>query len=413
MDHGIESTMEAPGEPSLPAAGHIRNPLRVLELRSAGEVASHVGLWRRLIDDGSHVEFFQTYEWIGTWLDVFWRGKPLAFSFLLDGNRPVCLLPLLADRDGVLGCANTLELPVNPHAERSGPLWSGDLSPVLSALASNAVQHRAHPIKLTHLDASSPIVECCERLGAADGCSIRMTREPGSPYIRVDGTWPEYLDSLSKHVKKELGRKLRKAQHEHRMEVRIVQSPQECERELPAILEIERKSWKQGNGSSFSAQPDIARFYVQLARLCSARGWFRSYLLYLGGLPAAHIFGVEYGNGYYALKTSYDEDLAAASPGVVLFAAAIEDAFSRRLKFFDLLGLQARWKLELANARREHVNVCLFAPTNLHCQSCRLLETHVKPFVRKQLSAAMLARCKAVADSSGMTRWIRQAPGGS
>ena len=95
----------------------------------------------------------------------------------------------------------------------------------------------------------------------------------------------------------------------------------------------------------------------------------------------AHILGAVYRGTYYALKTSYDEAYRAWSPGIVLFRHAIRKAFEDGLATFDFLGADSRWKSELANDARLHVDACAFAGSAWRCRWDRVRVGRVKPFL--------------------------------
>ena len=43
---------------------------------------------------------FDSYEWVTTWLESFWKDRPIAFLFVRDGRSLAGVLPLLSDSDG-------------------------------------------------------------------------------------------------------------------------------------------------------------------------------------------------------------------------------------------------------------------------------------------------------------------------
>jgi CelD/BcsL family acetyltransferase involved in cellulose biosynthesis len=148
------------------------------------------------------------------------------------------------------------------------------------------------------------------------------------------------------------------------------------------VLEIERNSWKQDQGSSFTADGSVARFYANLARACAGRGWLRLHLLYLDGQPVAHVFGVRHGKSFLALKTSYDRRFRSASPGVGLMLEAVERAFGEGAAMVEFLGDEARWKAEFATEYRLSTNLFVFSGGIPDWRMGAFWEGHLKPFVR-------------------------------
>ena len=144
-------------------------------------------------------------------------------------------------------------------------------------------------------------------------------------------------------------------------------------RGMADVLEIERSSWKQGTSTSLPTEPGVEGFYSRLAEVSARRGWLRLSLLYLdrtaGGLRLRRAV---FRNELLALKTSFDGRLADLSPGQGLLLQVIEDAFRDGLVAVDLLGYPARWKLEMANDERPHVDLCVFSRRILRCAACLL-----------------------------------------
>ena len=133
------------------------------------------------------------------------------------------------------------------------------------------------------------------------------------------------------------------------------------------LLAIEARSWKAARQTSIGTEPAAERFYRALGRRFAEAGRLRSYLLYLGDEPVAHLFGLTHRGSYFALKSSYDPQREELSPGVLLFAHALEDCFDGRLSRFEILGDAQQWKRQLATHWRRSVDVCLFTHLISRC----------------------------------------------
>jgi hypothetical protein len=149
------------------------------------------------------------------------------------------------------------------------------------------------------------------------------------------------------------------------------------------ILIIERKSWKEKEGSSFTAVPGLQEFYLDVAETFAKKHCLCTYLVYLNSVPVAHLFGIAYGDKYYALKTSYDESHKELSPGVVLFNYVLQDVFQANMKEFDFLGVESRWKNEIASGTRNHVNIYVY-PKNIPYFFVGYFENTFKPLVKEK-----------------------------
>jgi CelD/BcsL family acetyltransferase involved in cellulose biosynthesis len=184
-------------------------------------------------------------------------------------------------------------------------------------------------------------------------------------------------------VRTELRRKTKKMEQAGRVDIVCVSSPKDCERAFADAVRVEAKSWKEPTHTSFGTEKGVARFYQTLARRCAETGKLRNYLLYLDGQPVAHLFGVEFRRRYLALKTSYDQTYKALSPGVVLMRHALQDSFQRGLEIFDFVGVESRWKNELATDQGTYVDVCVFRRNLLPCRACKLIQTRLRPLAKR------------------------------
>jgi len=341
--------------------------------------------WSALLEAVPHAEVFQSFEWLSAWLDAFWRGRPIAFLFVRESGRLRALAPLLPDDRGELWCPGSLVLPVNPHASRCEILVAAEPRASLEAVLDRLARTRGgFRLAWRATDARSPLLAALAEV-APRRRMLTLTRPgPVSPVARLPGTWDGYLAARTPRVRHELARKRRRLEREGRVEIRALTTPEECARAFPELLRIEDASWKQRTASAFTADASVERFYADLGRRCAAAGWLRIHLLSLDSRPIAHVYGLAFRDRYYALKTSYDEGYSRLSPGSVLIAHALRDACERGLAAFDFLGVESRWKADLADDAIACTRVCAFTAGMLRCRACALVEGRLKPEIRRR-----------------------------
>jgi CelD/BcsL family acetyltransferase involved in cellulose biosynthesis len=362
---------------------------RIEEVGTAPGLSRFQAAWEVLAECAPRGELFESPLWLTAWLDAYWRDRPLAFLFVFLDERLVGMAPLLNDREGILGCPDCLVTPVNPHARRCSLLAEGDPAPVVAAVMDHLEStRRGARLRLRCCDAAAPVVAA---LAERNHLALIRQKE-ATPIIRLDGGWEAYLASRPRHLRHELARKRKRLETERNAKWVEVGDPAEVEAAMGEVLRIERNSWKHAEGTSLASEPGAAGFYAALARRAALRGQLRLELLYLDGEPAAHILGIVFRGTYYALKTSYDEACRRLSPGVVLFQHAIRRAFEEGLRTFDFLGADARWKTELANAERAHVDACAFSPSAWRCRWDRVRVERIKPLLEEHAPAVATLR---------------------
>lgn len=83
------------------------------------------------------------------------------------------------------------------------------------------------------------------------------------------------------------------------------------------------------------------------SRLARSPGWRVDYLQTPTGKAAACVFGWSDADGYYLYNSCFDPELQAASPGLVLLQAMIEDSIKKGLRIFDFLKGDEDYKARL------------------------------------------------------------------
>ena len=360
--------------------------LEVEEVRDRASLGNYRAPWSELVDRSPTSDIFQTYEWLTSWLDCFWKDRPIRFLFLRERDRLVGVAPLLNDPSGAVGCRNSVALPVNAHVRRLDFLHAGEPRAVLDTVIRHLrrTDPRLRLIFKQNL-VSSPIAAQMEDAGRPFWMACSRMALRSSPIIRIDSDWDTFLASRSSHTRSELRRKVRRLERDSKPQWQIVTGLDQCDRAMDDVMAIEENSWKEDHGTSFTAGDGLGRFYRDVARRFAEAGWLKLHLLRIDGKPVAHIFGAEFRREYFAIKTSYDASYREASPGVVLFQYALRDAFERKLTAFDLLGEESRWKNELANDSRPHASLCLFSLLDPQCCWCAVREQAVKPFIKKNV----------------------------
>ncbi|MHB8873945.1 MAG: GNAT family N-acetyltransferase [Myxococcaceae bacterium] len=372
--------------------------LEIEEVRDPEQLAGHQGPWRELVERSPTGDIFQTWEWLSSWLECFWAGRPIRFLFVHDAGRLVGLAPLLDDPSGKVGCRGSLPLPVNEHVRRLDLVQDGDPRELLEALVRHLGKSNARfRLVLKQGRLSSPTGAALQAAAQSFGLAFTRVETLPSPIIRIDCDWPAFLATRSAHTRSELKRKSRKLERDFQPAWSIVSAPGECQRGMDDVMHIEERSWKEDAGTSFNAGDGLERFYRTVALRFAEAGWLKIYLLHLASQPVAHVFGAEFKQEYFAIKTSYDAAFRDASPGVVLIENALRDAFTRKLRAFDLLGEDSRWKRELANDSRPHANLCLYSRLDPYCACCAAHNGLLKPFIRANAPGVLAVARKVAA----------------
>lgn len=368
----------------------------VHEIRSLEEFLPLEDEWRGLFERAPAPNLFQAWEWLAPRLACYWKSQDLSILLVRRKGRLVGAAPLVLDRKGAEWCPATLVV-----VGGEGLLCDEPSAAVMDAVLGHLRRSRRWwRLGLTSSPGPSDIAARMPDLAGRHGLDTLVRSAPPSAIVRFGGSWEEYLASRSNHVRREWKRKEKKLRAAGSVEVRTITEPSECEAALDDVMAIESASWKEEGRSSITARARDGEFYRELARRCAERGWLRLHVLFLGGRPVAHFYGVLLANRLYGLKTTYDLSCSHLSPGVVVVQHALRAACAEGVSTVDLLGHEGRWKGEVANEEQPILRVCAFPRSHLGCEACSLVRTRVQPFAQRRAPALLAA-------ARGARTWLR------
>ena len=199
-------------------------------------------------------------------------------------------------------------------------------------------------------------------LGGESHSKLRLI-EPVARHYQEFPTTDSMILDLDDGIEAWLSRrskKLRRTLHqaEEVSDVEVVSFGQENPEELfQRILEVQKQTYKWGEGSDIFQFPEYAAFYRSLLGDLHRRGQLRLLFAKSGGTDVAYIFGGIAGNTYRGLQMSYIEEFRSQGLGNRLQSENIRRCAGEGITRYDL-GMHAPYKERWAD--RREVNTGIF-----------------------------------------------------
>jgi hypothetical protein len=206
------------------------------------------------------------------------------------------------------------------------------------------------------------------------GCRI-IRKDVPTIQVKLDDTFEDYLrNRFHKKARYNLKREVRLLEEAApgEVEVKIFRSPDEAAPFLRDAESIARQTyqWKMGM-TTVQMTPQSLRRLSHVARA----GQWRSYILYIRGVPAAYCYAT-IRHGELAYETvGYDPQFVRLNPGKVLLFKILQELHeSRAVGALDFGRGITDYKLLFANAERQLIDVSLF-PNSPYSQFLWMLAT--------------------------------------
>jgi CelD/BcsL family acetyltransferase involved in cellulose biosynthesis len=270
-------------------------------------------------------------------------------------------------------------LAVLPLQKRKGDVWESvgmSMSDYLDPLVDPAVAQeqvwgailafcRSQPdcrggVVLHHIPHESFAREAMPGACAEQGFNLEDVVSCQVSRIELPATWDAYLASLDGHDRKEVRRKIKRAE----AEASAVLDSTNVETPTPQLEQIFQFMEAAGGSAGRKARWMFRSHFRSAAAALHAQGLLQVGMLRLNGNPAAGLICLRGPAGPMTWATGYDEQYKASSPGIVTFAMTIRRAIECGSRRIDFLRGQYPYKYSLG-AKDVPLHVLTLRPKNV------------------------------------------------
>ena len=326
--------------------------------------------WNTLLRQSKADNIFLTWEWVSTWWRVFGKEKSLYVLTFHQENELVGIVPLYLRKTGYYGIlpVRSLMLLGTGESVRSEYLDlivkpGREIDVIRSVLEWLRKSQDWDIAFLKDLRGESPLVSRFEDSPSDTGLPCPSWRTENCHAVKLSGSYPEYLKSLSKQLRKNINNRRRKLGNNYAVEYRTLDKEEEIGRWMGNLKELHQKRMREkGLGGKFS-NPDYESFHAAIAELFFRRGWLRMAGLSLDSVPRAIRYGFFYGNKVYGYQTGFDPDFAREGVMQVLISRSIEEGFASGWSEIDFMAGGDPHKMRFGNAVRRIFTFTVFNKT--------------------------------------------------
>ena len=354
-------------------------------------------VWDRLLEHTPGHTVFQTFALQRLWWRRFGLSSELFIVVLRDGDEVAGIAPLRLSPVTVLGRWHRRLEFIGSHEEVDRPTFlfpAERRAACLAALVAflKAERGRWDLIQLHEQPPEGDVRTGFQAAFGRGGFRVGVSAGPSCPFLRLTGSWPDYLATRSRGFRKQLRRKSRQLAALGRVELVRHDVPEEAAAAMQAYRALEARSWKAAADTGVGRDADSFGYYQELAREFAARGAFALHLLTLGGEPIAGTFGIAYRRRFYSLQIVHDRTFDRFLPGMLLTAFELEALHrSGTCEEYDFLGGFLNNKTSWTAAARPTIGLHVFG------RGARLAIAHgwyfrLKPALKALLRALGLDR---------------------
>lgn len=301
--------------------------------------------WNDLLER-SDATVFQTFEWQRTW----WRhfGEPrgdarLHLVTVRDRGTLVAVAPLWVESARALGMFTVRRLLF---------VGRGD-SDYLDVIAARGSEEECTGRIAAQLAADAALFDVAVLEDTSDrsrtgpllhealvrhGWTTSREVADRCPEVPLRRSWEETVAGLKIHHRREIRRRLRNIEREHRVELEVVPAA-EVEPAIREFIEMHQERWARDGYWGAFADPRVAAFHRDVAPRVGGRGWLFLAFLRVDGQRCAGNYGFSFRDAVATFQGGVRDvpELARLSPGRVLHARAMQYAIERGATRYDFM----------------------------------------------------------------------------
>jgi len=359
--------------------------------------------WDNLLKHSPSRSVYMSFEWIYTWWRYFARGK--LFVLVAESNGQVrCIAPLMLTRERFLGMPYTRVRFIGSDPtgttkrnvldklfsidKRYG--WSDILDFLYRAEDLESLRATLEYLKrqrgrwdildLRELHSSTSSIGL---LKSTFGCTDCLFNDVAAKVaiVSLETDFETYRKTRKRNWRKNISRTYKRVNKLPRLVLGKYVTPTEVAGIMPAVIDLEQKSWQGNCGVGAFSQKNAGQFHRELAELLARRQRFVLYTLESDGRIVCYQYAFWYNNQLCLHNTAMDPDFRYYSPGFYLQLRIIQEAFSHQMQQIIFGRGREDYKTKLKNSEEDRIWITVFG-TRLVPRVLGCLEFKARPMMK-------------------------------
>jgi len=339
--------------------------------------------WNQTLEKSPSDTVFLTHEWFRCWWQAYGGENRLFILLVEDEGEIIAVAPLMISKERYRGFpVKRVGFIENNNSPKSDFIILAKDKECLSLIVNYLRKNKNlwDILFLNNIPRESRTTDILPQLFVEKGILFGIRDGTSSPYITINSDWQNYYSKRSKKFREVLNNKANRLK---KLGTITVQEFNNRNEDLMAkVFEIGRRSWKEKEKIAISSTKENRKFFSQLSKIASQKGWLSIWLLNLNGQSIAFEYHLKYKRKVYALRAAYMEEYQEASPGSVLDKHIIEHLFRGDFTGYDLGPGVVFYKMRWTSEVRDCLQFAIFN-SSIYPKMIYHLEFRVMSFLKK------------------------------
>jgi CelD/BcsL family acetyltransferase involved in cellulose biosynthesis len=332
-----------------------------MKIEEVKDFQSLKGSWNNLLKRnllGNNV--FLTWEWISTWWKHFGDGRKLLLLKVEDGNEVVAIAPLMLSKYKLpfFGTIKKVEFLGVKHSDYNNFIILKKEAECLRLILDyllNVVTDW-NWIELKEIPETNEKAGYLEKLFSGVPPELKLHRHVCNicPYILLPNSYETLTAKLSKNMRQNLNKYLRRAKANHNVEFKkFDEACFSVDEAMQVFMQLHEARWAMEGKNGAFRDAAFRDFHIEIAEIFASKGWLGLYFLMMDGRPVSTQYTFEYGEKIYYYLGGFDPNYAQYSVGNLTTMFILERGIKNGFLEYDMLRGDEHYKrLWTSNYRR-------------------------------------------------------------
>jgi Acetyltransferase (GNAT) domain len=304
--------------------------LRLIDVRSAADLALHADAWAGLLLQSLTASPMMSYPQISAFMETqIKESESWICLFAYEKDRLIGVLPVIAARSlGAMGFRLLLlKTPFDlMHTGSVDCLTLPGREELMGVFVDylSRMPRTWSVIRIREIpELSTTLLHLAKPGKRLEAIAFKSGAEN---YIEVPTDLAIFYERLSSKFKSQLRRGLKKLQEFPDLQFSCRDESRSVDENMRRFEAVENTGWKGRENTSVKAMPANARFFQLAAERYAASGWMEWNFMEGDGTTIGAHYAVRVRRTVYLLKIGYDERYSKSTPGNVMLEKVVEHA---------------------------------------------------------------------------------------
>lgn len=309
---------------------------------------------------------FLTWEWVSTSWKHFGEGRKLLLLLVEDKNEVLAIAPLMLSKYKLpgFGTIKKVEFLGAPHSDYNNFIIlkreAECLRLIIDYLTDTVTEWDW--IEFKEIPVTIENAGSLEKLFTSYPPELKQEKRVCNkcPYISLPNSFHILLQRLSKNMRQNLNKYLRKISEKYHVELkRYDEADLSVKEAMEIFIKLNEKRWRSEGllGSFLSKEESFRNFHINVAELFAEKGWLGLYFLTADGEPISAQYNFEYGEKMFYYLAGFDPQYSNYSVGNLIIRFLLERCIKKGFREYDMMRGDEPYKLMWTHTIRRNFEI--------------------------------------------------------